>query len=434
MFLSLSISKVLTILTSLLFFFQDSDIDKMEKAEILEKTLEVLTRFRREYSTANFSTCGSSTSGLHSSPSARQVMAVRYASGFSSCAEESIRYIQSSRLVPAEVKAQLQNHLRSIARRMETRVVDVAAVPVASPTQAQFPHQYPVHPYSTPTSALYPRGAPAPRPGGADHVSSSVPSDAEAVSSFRIPSPIHTSTPVAAHLYQHDQENILTTKPVVSASNVPSSFQASRRYECITPEIDVVAEADDSRGALSQTQTSSSEHHHQLPLTPELSRPLSVEHSTSPKCYASPTSTPVHSLQQQVFSTSSTFSHHKKGFLPPPNSAPLQAVLSQSHQANNTLSPHLAFSSAASPSSSQTIYTYHGYEPLPATSVSTEIPVRQCFHPLSTSASNTPSGTGLVRSSTVVKPQGTPAPPALDLCVKTRGSHQISPETMWRPW
>ncbi|RUS72576.1 hypothetical protein EGW08_019662, partial [Elysia chlorotica] len=40
---------------------KDSDIDKMEKAEILEKTLEVLTRFRREYNTSGFSSCSGST-------------------------------------------------------------------------------------------------------------------------------------------------------------------------------------------------------------------------------------------------------------------------------------------------------------------------------------------------------------------------------------
>ena len=414
--------------------FQDSDIDKMEKAEILEKTLEVLTRFRREYNTASFSSCSSSTSALHSSPSARQVMAVRYASGFSSCAEESIRYIQSSRLVPAEVKAQLQNHLRSIARRMENRVVDVEAVPAVSPATVQFPHPYSVNQYSTPTSAVYPRGVSTPLAGAGDLVSSSMPSEAESISGFRIPSPIHSSTPLTTHPYPYNQDN-MSIKPSTLTNEVPHSFQASRRYECITPEIDVVAEAEDTRSEtteLSQSHTFRQQIHHPLPPTADLAKPMPLNHSISSRFPV--TSTPVYSCQQQTFSTSSL--SYKKGLPQPPHSSQssVYPICPQPHRTSSSPSPHSAFSSPISPSSSQTIYTYHGYEPLPTTSVSTDATARQCLHPLSTSANNTLSSPESLRPANSGKPQVTPSTPALDLCVKRHGSHQISPETMWRPW
>lgn len=93
--------------------FQETDLEKMEKAEILEKTLEVLTRLRHGHKSQS-----------SNSFSARKALAVRYASGFSSCMEESIQYIQNSHLVPAEVKVQLQNHLRAIAKRMEKVVYE----------------------------------------------------------------------------------------------------------------------------------------------------------------------------------------------------------------------------------------------------------------------------------------------------------------------
>ncbi|GFS22601.1 transcription factor HES-1 [Elysia marginata] len=416
---------------------KDSDIDKMEKAEILEKTLEVLTRFRRECNSSNLSSCGSSSSSLHSSPSARQVMAVRYASGFSSCAEESIRYIQSSRLVPAEVKAQLQNHLRSIARRMENRVVEVEAVPQVSPAPVQFPHQYAVHPYPTPMSAVYPRGVPSGTLPGTNLVSSSVPLEEEPTSGFRIPSPIHSSTPVTTLPHQRDQENIMGVKP----ASLTGGISASRRYECITPEIDVVAEVDDSlknEPTLSQSQIARLEHYQPLPTSPELAT------SCPPDCGGnSPrlplTSVPAYSPPHQTFLDTPPTSFHRKGIAPPQLSSQsaMPAVFLHPYQTSDTpSSPPSAFSSPVSPSSSRTIFTYHGYEPLPATSVSaTSTPTRQCFHPLTSSTTNTLSSPVSVRPTLVGKPQATtPSTPALDLCVKRHGSHQISPETMWRPW
>ena len=104
----------------------DTDLDKMEKAEILEKTLEVLTKLRSQ----------NKSYGSGSFP-ARRALAVKYASGFSSCAEESIRYIQCSKLVPPEVKVQIQNHLRSKARQVET-VVQVTDTNVFNPTYQSY--------------------------------------------------------------------------------------------------------------------------------------------------------------------------------------------------------------------------------------------------------------------------------------------------------
>ena len=152
---------------------QETDIDKMEKAEILEKTLEVLTRLRSDHSKAS-----------RSGASAHKAMAVRYANGFTNCAEESIRYIQSSRLVPSEVKVHLQTHLRTIAHRQMETVVQVESPYAAMAT--------PLNPTTTTTQGES-RG-------------------------YCMPSPIQSSTPVShqlnVHPYQCDaMSNVQSSDP-----------------------------------------------------------------------------------------------------------------------------------------------------------------------------------------------------------------------------
>ncbi|GFO08317.1 hypothetical protein PoB_003482200 [Plakobranchus ocellatus] len=410
---------------------KDSDVDKMEKAEILEKTLEVLTRYRREYNTMSFSPSGNRT-GLHSSPSARQVMAVRYASGFSSCAEESIRYIQGSRLVPAEVKAQLQNHLRAIAHRMESRVSDIENLPAVSPGSSQFTPQYPLHPYSAQPSVM-PRAVSSVLPVSGDLVSSSHPHEVEPGSGIRMPSPIHTSTPVTSHPCHNDQEDIASIKSE-APNDIPTAFRASYRYECITPEIDVVAEGD-GKPVVTHSKTQITQHlQHRLPPTPEHVTFQSPYHRISPNLPITSTPVRVHPPQTSLSDSSLPCcgkESNQQSFRPPSHTTfihPNQTSISSPSTFSNT------FSSSASPSISHTIYTYHGYEPLPASSVNTPSLPLSHLHNTASIAVNKSHCPISSTSLSDMKPQTTPSTPALNLCVKTHASHQISPETMWRPW
>ncbi|CAL1548013.1 unnamed protein product [Lymnaea stagnalis] len=357
---------------------KDTDLDKMEKAEILEKTLEVLTRLRHDYS--------SSTSG--NTFSARKAMAVRYASGFSSCAEESIRYIQSSRLVPTEVKVQLQNHLRAIARRMET-VVQV------DDQNVNFGSNFPTSSVSS-SSYLSTEKYTAEE---AEQISGSHCETTEARGVY-VPSPINSSTPALQYNITHS-----TTAPISQqcdrVTSTPDAYPKVERLNHYQRSADqdslIITETSEGSRDLKcrqRNEVHSSAVHKYEAVTPEFPR----EHFVSPYApLATDQSYPSSVLSMSAYtpSVSSPIIMHPAALLN-----------------TNTVTPDTP------------IYCYRGYEPYPAISSALVRPV----HYISTPISSAP-----ILSTPVTKRTSTENS-ALNLCVKGNEAHQISPETMWRPW
>ncbi|XP_005109821.1 protein hairy [Aplysia californica] len=348
---------------------KETDLDKMEKAEILEKTLEVLTRLRTE-----------TGSSRDSSFSARKAMAVRYASGFSSCAEESIRYIQNSRLVPSEVKVQLQNHLRTIARQMET-VVQVEEHPVSS---------YAIQ--MTPPSASQ------------DHVSFQRPP----VSSFDsrrcyIPSPIQSSTPISQKLSNQPQQE----QPLVQCDG--NVVVESKPSEDISDQSFI-----ENKDPTFSEQEATSTIDRPSPTSQQIFRPC-PEHNILP----------VHENSAFVKMSGSLASLRR-------DNLPLSRSVSPPtpRHASINITTHSLPATPVSPASEsglphkeQPLYQYYGYEPLPV------IP-RTPVHPYMSHTAVYDNAVQIAGDLSL-KPQ-TPNN-ALNLCTK-RQSQQISPETMWRPW
>ncbi|XP_046564215.1 enhancer of split mgamma protein-like [Haliotis rubra] len=92
----------------------DPNFDKMEKAEILETTVDYLRNVRKI-----------NTTHQH----VKEAVQVRFQHGFSKCAEEILSYIQSLPGVSDNVHRQLRKH---ISRRM----TQIQHLPVTSPTEA----------------------------------------------------------------------------------------------------------------------------------------------------------------------------------------------------------------------------------------------------------------------------------------------------------
>ncbi|XP_067659295.1 enhancer of split mgamma protein-like [Haliotis asinina] len=92
----------------------DPNYDKMEKAEILETTVDYLRNVRKI-----------NTTHRH----VKEAVQARFQNGFSKCAEEILSYIQSLQGVSDNVHRQLRKH---ISRRME----HIQQVPVTSSTDA----------------------------------------------------------------------------------------------------------------------------------------------------------------------------------------------------------------------------------------------------------------------------------------------------------
>ncbi|XP_059167363.1 transcription factor HES-4-A-like [Physella acuta] len=361
---------------------KDTDLDKMEKAEILEKTLEVLTRLRHDYSktqtTNTFST--------------RRAMAVRYASGFSSCAEESIRYIQSSRLVPAEVKVQLQNHLRTIARRMETVVqVDDPNTNFTSPFHASAST---VSSTSPSLSDIYVRDRAIAGEEQAIHQTSTT--DARHV---YIPSPIQSSTPALQYNITHS-----TTAPLPHLQE-----------ERIIPSPDSLPKQDPTKR--SPGLRCVEKFYTECPHT-------TTEISKSPFHYKPQSD--IHSLRKYEAVTPDFTSEHSLNSYPSlPADQPYQStVLSMTAYTPSVSSPVLIHPASYPYTSSldSQVYGYRGYEPYPSTAISLVQPARYVTPTLT----NSPSPLSSKQSNT--------SNSALNLCVKGGVDHQISPETMWRPW
>ncbi|XP_067659138.1 enhancer of split m8 protein-like [Haliotis asinina] len=96
----------------------DPNYDKMEKAEILETTVDYLRNVRKI-----------NTTHQH----VKEAVQARFQHGFSKCAEEILSYIQSLPGVSDNVHRQLRKH---ISRRME----HIQQVPVTSSTDAVSSH------------------------------------------------------------------------------------------------------------------------------------------------------------------------------------------------------------------------------------------------------------------------------------------------------
>lgn len=344
---------------------QDADVDKMEKAEILERTLEVLTRLRHDSirSSNTFST--------------RKAMAIRYASGFSSCAEESIRYIQNSRLVPAEVKVQLQNHLRAIARRMETIVqVDNQGFPACSSSSSSTsPEKMTVPGVVRDCSCS----------SAVDRVEDQTLNDQSDIRGYYIGSPIHSSTPGA-----HHHLPVPTMTPQFETEQkvmnyIPETYLETSQQT--KPADNLCSHMPDINTEVKQKFLDTESELHQLQRYPvEFIRVKQCPHphgSLSCESSLSQSKSFLSSVNSPSFLQSSPFLHSTPILPDPP------------------------------------VYAYYGYEPYPT------IP--------SSLVQNVQSNNSSSLSSNAVKEPKTPGN-ALDLCVKRTEDQQISPETMWRPW
>ncbi|XP_067659115.1 enhancer of split mbeta protein-like [Haliotis asinina] len=118
----------------------DPNYDKMEKAEILETTVDYLRNVRKI-----------NTTHQH----VKEAVEARFQHGFSKCAEEILSYIQSLPGVSDNVHRQLRKH---ISRRME----HIQQVPVTSSTEAVTSNRSRCHDriYSVPSyNSQYPHPA-----------------------------------------------------------------------------------------------------------------------------------------------------------------------------------------------------------------------------------------------------------------------------------
>ncbi|KAK0065340.1 protein hairy [Biomphalaria pfeifferi] len=354
---------------------KDTDLDKMEKAEILEKTLEVLTRLRHDYS--------GSHSSSSSTISTRKAMAVRYASGFSSCAEESIRYIQSSRLVPTEVKVQLQNHLRAIARRMETVVqnddssISTAFLPTACSSSSLSPIDKLLSSENVLSSTL-------------DRMSDNESSSVQSRIVF-VPSPTSSSTPALQYNTAH--------------STTPTSSQ-QRTGSVPTHESFHVQNSGDRRTSSSSEVEGYFKDYNCRPATDRASSTVYRYEAVTPEFNREP--------------ISSTYTFSSELSYP----SPILSMTACTPTCGSPVMMHPGFLHASPLISDTPVYSYRVYEPyssLPTTLI-------QPVHFMTTPITSSPT-----ISTTEVKQPSTPSS-ALNLCVKSNEAHQISPETMWRPW
>ena len=110
-------------------FFRTLTLTKWKWLKFWKKTLEVLTQFCRTAQPTSLPVAAQRLAYINPHRPIRLWLCVVHPA--SAPVLRSLFVISK-----ALVKAQLQNHLRSIACRMETRVVDEVAVPVASPTPA----------------------------------------------------------------------------------------------------------------------------------------------------------------------------------------------------------------------------------------------------------------------------------------------------------
>ncbi|KAH9510334.1 hypothetical protein Btru_042804 [Bulinus truncatus] len=358
---------------------KDTDLDKMEKAEILEKTLEVLTKLRHDY--------GGSQTSRSSTVSARKAMAVRYASGFSSCAEESIRYIQSSRLVPMEVKVQLQNHLRAIARRMESVVQnDDSNFPSAFLNVASSSSSLSTSEKHSGTDNLL--------TSTYDRMSQSESNTPQPRGAF-VPSPTSSSTPALQYNITHSTTPVSSSQPRACTTPLVESFHVvSDRSKNLTDRFNSEVESyfQDYHTRQAKDLVSSSMLKYES-VTPDFSRePVTSTYTLPSDC---PYPSPVLSVTACTTSGGSPIMMHHPGLL---HATPLIP--------------------------DTPIYTYRGYEPYSPIPSALIHPV----HFVATTITTSPTV-----SMTEVKQPSTPSS-ALNLCVKGSEAHQISPESMWRPW
>ncbi|BFZ22991.1 hypothetical protein BsWGS_26030 [Bradybaena similaris] len=362
---------------------KDTDLEKMEKAEILEKTLEVLTRLRHDY-----------TSPGNSSYSTRKAMAVRYASGFSSCAEESIRYIQNSHLVPAEVKVQLQAHLRAIARRMEAGLQEDSK-------DVSFTQTYPTSPsLSSPSSSSMFSGRLTTALESKEDIYRSDISRGQMsdIGSYT-PSPIHFSTPtvqphmpVSSTVSQPNQEEYLSQTPQ-TFMKAEFSQKESKPREYIPSDMVNFQPQNICLNKDIHSSYSISTYSH-----PEVSSTGSEQDSQYNTALLSPNTS--YSLSNPSINDTTLSGNTPIILYPAP-------VL----QTTSLISDPPVFS-----------YVYESYPSCTVPSILVQ-PVTY----ISTPIRQTPVGP------TAHKQSSTPNN-ALDLCVKRNEVHQISPETMWRPW
>lgn len=355
----------------------------MEKAEILEKTLEVLTRLRHENPRS------SNTASTHTA------MAIRYASGFSLCAEESIRYIQSSCLVPSEVKVQLQNHLRAIARRVEL-TVQVSSqgsnltpgFPASSSTLSSSPSSDKLlaeemrSSFSDNSSAV--EQASAQCSGNVSEGSCCYPTDG---GNSYITSPICYSTPLP---YQH-LPFIKSPMQEVDHSHLNYSSEPYTLRTVDHRRKSVRRRAPEVFGK--STRETPAKH------TLSLSSGSQIDQSEG---YWSDSSQPKYRYLPQSSSLSSSSSFYSdSSFTNSPTSGATSSLVSTTHSL-----PH------------RTVYTYPRFKPYPTTPSILGQPTQAVSSHLLTST---------------IKEVTLPSK-VLDLCVKRTDEQQVSPEVMWRPW
>ncbi|BFZ23535.1 hypothetical protein BsWGS_26574 [Bradybaena similaris] len=365
---------------------QDTDIDKMEKAEILEKTLEVLTRLRHENPRS------SNTASSHTA------MAVRYASGFSLCAEESIRYIQNSHLVPSEVKVQLQNHLRAIARRVELTVQVngqnlTSGFPASSSTSPSSDKllagkmQSSFSDNSSAVEQVLAQCSGDVSEGSDCYITSPLCYPTEGSSRY-ITSPIFYSTPLPLHLpfikspmQEVDHSHLNYSSKPYALRSVDQRRKSIRRR---APEV----LGKSTRETLAKNTLS-------------LSSGSLIDQSEG---YWSDSSQPKHRYLPQSSSSSSFLStsfYSDSSFTNPPASGATSSLVSTTHSL-----PH------------RTVYTNPRFRPYFAAPSILGEPTQVVSNNLLTST---------------IK-EITPPSKVLDLCVKRTDDQQVSPETMWRPW
>ncbi|CAG5123991.1 unnamed protein product [Candidula unifasciata] len=443
---------------------KDTDLEKMEKAEILEKTLEVLTRLRHDYRSPSSS----------SSYSTRKAMAVRYASGFSSCAEESIRYIQNSHLVPTEVKVQLQTHLRAIARRMEAGLQDES-------TEVNYTQSYPTSPsLSSPSSSMMSGRLTTVVESREEMYKTDISRSQISEIGTYTPSPIHFSTPisqpyvpVSSTVTRPNQEEFVSPTPQTFMksdcgqkeskqaqyisreffSQIPQTFMKSdfgqkeskqAQYisrEFISPTPQTFMKSDFGPKESKQAEYISREFISQTPQTFRKSDFGQKESKQAPYISSNIVNFKSHDicLNEEVHSsyTVPTYGH------PEVSSTGSET---DNHYSTNLLSPNSSYS-FSNPSMNETELS--GNAPiilypapvLQSTSLLSDQPVFSYVYESYPSCSmpsilvqpvtymSTP-----VRQTTDAHKQPSTPNNALDLCVKRSQVHQISPETMWRPW
>ncbi|CAG5133042.1 unnamed protein product, partial [Candidula unifasciata] len=370
-------------------------IDKMEKAEILEKTLEVLTRLRHE------------NPKISHTASTHKAMAIRYASGFSLCAEESIRYIQNSRLVPSEVKVHLQNHLRAIARRVEStmqidRQTDLNPAQCFSASSSTISS-----PSLGKVTAREIISSSADNLLGLGPVSGQFSGEVSEGSDCYIHSPV---------LYSTQGSNCLLTSPVcystpISYSHLPFIKSDAQLQKDGHKLLNYSSEAY-TCSIVDQRKKSARGRAAQTPGQPTQIKPVKQTLSLSSD-----------SQFDKSEGYCSDFSQSKHYYLSPYSSLSSSCLISSYYSdASFTDSPPLMANSSVLPNTpilpDRTVYPHHRFEPHITTpnilGESTQV---------NSSLLLTPAIKEFPRSNNV-----------LDLCVKRTDEQQISQEAMWRPW